>query len=260
MNYIWGVMILLGVTWGTLTGNTEAVSEAALSSAREAVTLCITMLGVMGLWMGLMEIAKDAGLIQAVSRKIQPLIRFLFPEIPDGHPAGVQITLNCVANFLGLGWAATPAGLKAMESLAELEEERRKQSEGSKGANVVSGRIKTGRKEPADWQRSTDSGAAFNASRQYPGQTEKNPDRNTKRNRKGCALAMPRGVASNEMCTFLILNISSLQLIPVNVIAYRSQYGSVNPTAIVGPGIMATAVSTAVAVVFCKVMDRKRRE
>ncbi len=63
-----------------------------------------------------------------------------------------------------------------------------------------------------------------------------------------------RGVASNEMCTFLILNISSLQLIPVNVIAYRSQYGSVNPTAIVGAGIVATAVSTAVAIIFCKIM------
>lgn len=68
---------------------------------------------------------------------------------------------------------------------------------------------------------------------------------------------MPPGVASNEMCTFLILNISSLQLIPVNIIAYRSQYGSVNPTAIVGPGILATAVSTGVAVMFCKGMDHK---
>ena len=68
-----------------------------------------------------------------------------------------------------------------------------------------------------------------------------------------------RGVASNEMCTFLILNISSLQLIPMNIIAYRSQYGSVNPTAIVGPGIVATAVSTIVAVLYCKMMDGKRR-
>ncbi len=68
-----------------------------------------------------------------------------------------------------------------------------------------------------------------------------------------------KGIASNEMCTFLIINISSLQLIPVNVIAYRSQYGSVNPAAIVGPGIVATAVSTLVAVIFCKMMDGKRR-
>ena len=75
----------------------------------------------------------------------------------------------------------------------------------------------------------------------------------------GLGRAMPRGVASNEMCTFLILNISSLQLIPVNVIAYRSQYGSVNPTAIVGPGILATMVSTVVGIVFCRVMDGKRK-
>ncbi len=80
-----------------------------------------------------------------------------------------------------------------------------------------------------------------------------------KRKRLSGIKAMPRGVASNEMCTFLILNISSLQLIPVNVIAYRSQYGSVNPTAIVGPGLLATAVSTGVAIVFCKMMDKRKR-
>lgn len=73
------------------------------------------------------------------------------------------------------------------------------------------------------------------------------------------AQAMPKGVASNEMCTFLILNISSLQLIPVNIIAYRSQYGSENPTVIVGAEILATAVSTGIAVAFCKIVDSKRR-
>ena len=108
------------------------------------------------------------------------------------------------ANILGLGWAATPAGLKAMEELKNLEEERR--AAGKSG---------------------------------YP--------------------AAPKGVASDEMCVFLILNISSLQLIPMNVVAYRSQYGSVNPTAIVGPAILATAVSTLAGVIFCKVMDGKRR-
>ena len=78
--------------------------------------------------------------------------------------------------------------------------------------------------------------------------------------RQGRALGIARkkGIASNEMCTFLILNISSLQLIPVNIIAYRSQYGSVNPTAIVGPGIVATAVSTVVAILFCKIMDNSK--
>lgn len=234
MNYIWGIMILTGVIYGTVTGNAEAVSDAVLSSAREAVTLCVTMLGVMGFWMGLMEIARDAGLIGAVSRKIQPLIHFLFPGIPEDHPANRHITMNCVANFLGLGWAATPAGLKAMESLAELEEERREAVADEREGN----------------QPGADSERVW----------KKQAARSTRKDQRPAPVrAMPHGVASNEMCTFLILNISSLQLIPVNVIAYRAQYGSVNPTAIVGPGIVATAVSTAVAVVFCKVMDRKRR-
>lgn len=224
MNYIWGAMILIGVIYGTLTGQIEAVSDAMLDSSKEAITLCITMLGVMGLWMGLMEIAKDAGLIRTISERIQPLIHFLFPRIPKDHPANEHITMNFVANFLGLGWAATPAGLKAMESLAELEEERRMEN----GVDEVS-EVRDSRSDLKF--RKSISTALGNA--------------------------MPRGIASNEMCTFLILNISSLQLIPVNVIAYRSQYGSVNPTAIVGPGIVATAVSTVVAIVFCKVMDGK---
>lgn len=203
MNYLWAGMIITGVIFGAFNGKMPEVTNAALDSAKEAVTLCITMMGVMSFWVGIMEIATRAGIIEIASKKMRPLIRFLFPEIPPGHKANEHITTNFIANLLGLGWAATPAGLKAMEELSKLEEDRRK------------GRIS--------------------------------------------GLVSKRGIASNEMCTFLILNISSLQLIPVNVIAYRSQYGSVNPAAIVGPGIAATAVSTVAAVVFCKVMDGKRR-
>ena len=79
-----------------------------------------------------------------------------------------------------------------------------------------------------------------------------------RRRKRGNVRAVPKGTASNEMCTFLILNISSLQLIPVNMIAYRSQYGSVNPAAIVGPAIVATMVSTLVAIIYCNAMDRKQ--
>lgn len=220
------------MVYGILTGHINAVSDAVLSSSKEAVTLCITMFGVMGLWMGLMEIAKEAGLVRSISRRIRPLIRFLFPDIPEGHPANEHITMNFVANFLGLGWAATPAGLNAMESLAELEEERRVSASS----------------ESADARRQADEDQRTAGTERAAGM---------RRGRK--TYAMPRGVASNEMCTFLILNISSLQLIPVNVIAYRAQYGSVNPTAIVGPGIAATMVSTLVAVAFCKLMEWKRR-
>ena len=203
MNYLWGGMLLIGIIYGAFSGNLSQVTESVLDSAKEAVTLCISMAGITAVWCGIMKIAENSGLIGKITEKIRPFLHFLFPGLPANHPAGESISLNMIANFLGLGWAATPAGLKAMESLAELEEDRR------------SGRL--------------------------PGPVRE------------------RGVAGNEMCTFLIVNISSLQLIPVSVIAYRSQYGSVNPAGIIGPAILATAVSTATAVIFCKIMDRKRR-
>ena len=203
MNYLWGGMMLVGIIYGAFTGRMQEITDAALNSSKEAVTLCITMAGVMSLWVGIMEIAKEAGLIQAMSEKIRPLVRFLFPNIPKEHAANEHISTNMIANFLGLGWAATPAGLKAMESLADLEEDRRK------------GKL------------------------------------------KGHAVA--KGIANTEMCTFLIVNISSLQLIPVNIIAYRSQYGSANPTMVVGPAILATMISTLAGIIFCKVMGEKRR-
>lgn len=202
MNYLWGGMILIGIIFGAASGNWKEVTEAALDSSKEAVSLCVAMAGVTAMWVGLMRIAENSGLIAGMVRRMNPLLTYLFPEIPQGHPVRQHISMNLIANFLGLGWAATPAGLQAMEALGELEEERRETGNGKR--------------------------------------------------------AVPKGVASNEMCTFLILNISSLQLIPVNIIAYRTQYGSVNPAAIVGPAIVATAVSTGVAVLYCKVKNRKR--
>lgn len=219
LNYLWAGMIIIGVIFGAFNGKMPDITNAALDSAKEAVTLCITMMGVMSFWVGIMEIATRAGIIEMSARKLKPVIRFLFPNIPPEHKANEYITTNFIANILGLGWAATPAGLKAMEELAKLEEERR-------GEGAANG-------------------------------SEFSDGKGCLRRRKAGPV-MTRGTASNEMCTFLILNISSLQLIPVNVIAYRSQYGSVNPTSIVGPGIVATTVGTVAAVVFCKVMERRR--
>lgn len=199
MNYLWGGMLIVGIIYGALTGNLNEVTNGAINASKEAVSLAIALLGVTAMWSGLMEIASGAGIIDWLTRKIRPILRFLFPRITDGHPALEAISVNMIANFFGLGAAATPAGLRAMEELEGLEEQRRKKGHGA-----------------------------------------------------------PRGTANREMCTFLIVNISSLQLIPVNVIAYRGQYGSVNPTAIVGPAIAATAVSTLAGVVFCKVMDKRR--
>lgn len=199
MNYLWGLMIVIGVVFAAFHGTLPQVTEAAISSAKEAVALCITMMGVMSFWVGIMRIAEKSGIIEGATKKLMPFLHFLFPNIPKDHPSNRYIATNMIANIFGLGWAATPAGLKAMEELEKLEGERR----------------------------------------------------STK-------ISVPKGTANNEMCTFLIVNISSLQLISVNMLAYRSQYGSVKPAAVVGPGIVATMISTITAVVFCKVMDRKK--
>ena len=196
LNYIWAFMILIGIVYGAFSGHMADISGGILDSAREAVELCITMLGIVGFWTGLMEVAKESWLVAALTRLLSPLLHFLFPRIPKEHKAYQYISLNFIANILGLGWAATPAGLKAMEELAHLQKKE------------------------------------------------------------------DRGVASNEMCIFLIMNISSLQLIPVNVIAYRSEYGSVSPTSIIGMGLVATLISTAAGVIFSllarKIASRKK--
>lgn len=202
LNIIWAIMILLGVVTGILTGSMEAVGNGALESAGSAVTLCITMMGILSMWTGLMQIARASGLLEKMAGWLSPVLRFLFPRLKPGSKATEYIATNMVANVLGLGWAATPAGIKAMEELAALEEER-----GTPG---------------------------------YVRGKETHPR-----------------AASAEMCTLLVMNMSSLQLIPINMIAYRSQYGSSSPAAIVAPVIVATVVSTIAAVIFCKLNARR---
>lgn len=198
MNYIWGGMLVIGIVYGVITGNMQAVTDAVLASSKEAVTLGISMVGIVSFWTGLMEVADEAGVISGLTRMIAPFMRFLFPKLPKGHRAWDSLSANFVANILGLGWAATPAGLRAMSDLEALERERGNAEYMAENASKHAGRT-----------------------------------------------------ASDEMCTFLVMNISSLQLIPVNIIAYRSQYGSVNPAGIIAPAIIATAVSTGVAIIFC---------
>ena len=125
LNYLWAGMILVGIVFGAFNGKMQDITNAALDSSKEAVTLCITMIGVMAFWMGIMEIASKAGIIEMASARMRPLLRFLFPGLPRGHKAEAYISANFIANFLGLGWAATPAGLKAMEELGKLEDDRR---------------------------------------------------------------------------------------------------------------------------------------
>lgn len=190
MNYIWGGMLILGIIYGTFSGNMSAITDAVISSSKEAVNLSVSMLGIVAFWTGLMEIAVECEIIEKIKRCLSPLLKILFPGIEKDNPALGAISLNFAANMLGLGWAATPAGLQAMKELQRIR---------------------------------------------HKGELN---------------------VASDEMCTFLVINISSLQLIPVNVIAYRSQYGSVNPSGIIVPGLIATFVSTITAIIICLVKNR----
>jgi len=188
LNYLWSGMILLAIVVAIFTGNLSEITTAALDSAKEAVALCVTILGILSMWTGLMKIAERAGLITNLANKMKPFLIFLFPELPKGHPAFKYIATNFIANVLGLGWASTPAGLKAMESMQEL-----------------------------------------------------NPN---------------KAVATKSMRMFMVVNMSSLQLVTVSIIAYRLQYGSTNPSEIIGPGILVTSVSTVFAIVFCKILDK----
>ena len=204
LSTLWVVMMAGGVLFASFTGRIGELTQALIDSSSEAVSLCIFMLGVIGVWNGLMEIAVDSGLMARIARAMRPFIRWLFPDIPPGHAANEYIAANMAANILGLSWAATPAGLKAMKELDRLENEK-EASESKKGQN-----------------------------RQ----------------------------ASDTMCAFLVLNISSLQLIPINMIACRSQYGSAEPAAVVLPAMCATAISTLAGILFIKAAylhQRKRK-
>lgn len=190
LNILWVIMIAGGIFFAAFHGTMGQITESFISSSTEAVNLCIFMLGVISVWNGMMEIAVKSGLMKKIAKTMYPFIHWLFPDIPPRHKANEYIAANMAANILGLGWAATPAGLKAMRELQKLEE--------------------------------------------------------------------GGGRASDMMCAFLVLNISSLQLVPINMIAYRSQYGSVNPAAVVLPAICATMISTIAGIVFIKIMEITR--
>lgn len=202
MTYLWGGMLIIGIVFGALNGNLQEVTEAVISSSKEAVTLCISMAGITAMWTGIMKIAENTGLVNLLSRGMKPVLRFLFPDISPDSKAGKYISLNFLSNVLGLSWASTSSGLCAVRELQKLNEEDCK--------------------------------------------------------RRGVTKKRAPHIASTAMCTFMVINVSSLQLLPMNMIAYRAQYGSVNPAAIVGPGIVATAVSTGAAVVFCKIAGKRK--
>ncbi|WP_337504070.1 nucleoside recognition protein [Anaerotignum lactatifermentans] len=187
LNVIWGFFLIGGILTGAFLGRMDLVTNAVIDGGRNAVELAFTMAGVVAVWSGILKIAEKGGMIDALAEKMEPFLDFLFPEVPRGHAARRYISANFAANFLGLGWAATPAGLLAMEELAKLNG-------------------KTGR-------------------------------------------------ASNAMCMFLVVNMSSLQLVTVNILAYRAEYGSAAPAEIMGAGIAATLGTTIVGILLAKILE-----
>jgi spore maturation protein A len=187
LNVIWSTFLILGIVAAAFTGKMDDVTTAVIRGGMDAVQLAITMAGVVATWSGIMRIAERGGMIEAFTKWLDPLLSFLFPQIPKRHKARQYIATNFAANFLGLGWAATPAGLLAMKELQKLNKKK--------------------------------------------------------------------DIASPSMCMFLVINMSSLQLITVNVIAYRAQYGSANPSEIIGAGIFATVISTLAGVIAVKAIE-----
>ena len=191
LNIIWLGMMFLAVIVGLIQGHINDVVQAITSSTKTGFELALGLTGIMTLWLGIMNITSDSGLINHISRALQPIMRRLFPEIPVDHPAMGAMILNIAANMLGLANAATPFGLAAMKELQRL-----------------------------------------------------NPHVHA---------------ASNAMCTFLAINTSSIQLIPATAIAFLAMNGSTNPSSIISSTLIATSISTIVAIIAVKQLEKLPR-
>lgn len=190
VNIVWALMAIIGIIYAMLNGTMDKVNQSIFDSASETITLVISLCSVLIFWLGMMRIAEKAGLLEGLARMFRPIVKKLFPEIPDNHPAMGYILANFSANLFGLGNAATPMGIKAMQELKKLE--------------------------------GTDK-------------------------------------ASNSMITFLVINTSSITLIPTTIIAIRMQYDSANPTEIVGSTLLASLCTTVSAIVIDRFLRARRK-
>ena len=184
MNAVFCIMLLAGVVFAAAGGRAELIQQALLAGAGEAVTLCLSLAGAYAFFGGLMGVLRESGASGALARALRAPMRRLFRFAPGEERALEDVCLNLSANMLGMGGAATPAGISAMRAMAETREE----------------------------------GAP----------------------------------ASDAMILFLVVNTSSVQLLPTSMIALRAQAGSANPADIVLPALLATAVSTAVGICACR--------
>ena len=192
INYIWAGLIVIGLIVGVCTGRLEQVSGAVMDSAKTSAELCLSLIGIYALWLGILNIADKSGMVKSISKKLEGVICALFRGVKRGSEALGYISLNLVANMLGMGNAATPFGLKAMAELQKL-----------------------------------------------------NPDKK---------------VATDAMCMLLIVNASSVQILPLTIIGLRSAAGSANPAEITLPALIATVITTATSILLAKICERRVRK
>jgi spore maturation protein A len=180
MNTVFFLVVCISIVFAVVNGRLDGFTKAMFEAGKAAVEVCLYLVGIVSLWLGLTKILEDAGLIYKLSNFFRPAIALIFRNIPEGHPSITAITLNLLANLFGLGNAATPLGIKAMEDLQTL-----------------------------------------------------NPEQDT---------------ITFEMMLFIVINTSSIQLIPFTVIGLLASYGSHNPNAVVLPTLISTVISSATAV------------
>lgn len=190
INYIWFFFIFIGILVSVATGNIDAINTAVLEDTQEAVKFAIGLTGIMAVWLGLMNIAQKSGFINIISKLLKPITTLLFPDIPKNHPAMSAIIMNMVTNMFGAGNSATALGIKAMEEMNTLNNNKKR--------------------------------------------------------------------ATNAMCMFLVINMSSIQLVPLTVLKIRVDAGSTNPTEIIGTSLIATTVSTIVGIISVKLLEGRR--
>jgi spore maturation protein A len=190
INYLWAFMIVAAFVIAVFNGKTGELSEAALASVKDAALMCINLIGAYSLWLGILNIARKSGLTEKIANALSGVIRFVFSGLREGSRAISYIALNISANMLGMGNAATPFGLKAMQELQDL-----------------------------------------------------NPDKSR---------------ASDAMCMLLVVNSTSVQLLPLTVIALRSAAGAKNPADIVITTLLATATATIAGIVSAKILEKRK--
>lgn len=188
INKIWGFFIIAGILFSLFTGNIDVINKEILECTNTAFDMIIKIFPVLALWLGIMKIAETSGLLKKLANMLTPILSKIFPEIPAGHESLSLIASNIIANMAGLGSAATPFGLKAMDSLQTINKKK--------------------------------------------------------------------DTASRSMITFLVLNTSGVTIIPTTIISLRMLYGSVDPTGIVIPCLIATTCSTIAGLTIDRIIAR----